>query len=86
MAKKRYLQRRGIGGRPQRMSANFPLFLTPTPLMSATICNSRTSANREFDPTPPLRKFQRLVLRLAGLIDAKGIDLAKPIWLRGFAE
>ena len=31
-----------IGGRPQRTSANFSLFLTPTPLMSATVCISRT--------------------------------------------
>ena len=26
-------------------------------------------------------KFYRLVLGLVGLIDAKGIDLAQPIWL-----
>ena len=25
-------------------------------------------------------KFQGLVLRLVGLIDAKGIDVAQPIW------
>ena len=27
-----------------------------------------------------LRKFQRLVLGLVGLIDAKGIDVAQPTW------
>ena len=27
-----------------------------------------------------LRKFYRLVLGLVGLIDAKGIDVAQPIW------
>ena len=32
-----------------------------------------------------LRKFQRLVLGLVGLIDAKGIDLAQPIWSWGSA-
>ena len=26
-------------------------------------------------------KFHRLVLELVGLIDAKGIDVAQPIWL-----
>ena len=36
--------------------------------------------------TPPilkqiLRKFQGLVLGLVELIDAKGIDVAQPIWL-----
>ena len=31
-----------LRGRPQRTSANFSLFLTPTPLMSATVCISRT--------------------------------------------
>ena len=29
-----------------------------------------------------LRKFQGLVLGLVELIDAKGIDVAQPIWLR----
>ena len=28
-----------------------------------------------------LRKFHRLVLGLVGLMDAKGIDVAQPIWL-----
>ena len=28
-----------------------------------------------------LQKFHRLALGLVGLIDAKGIDVAKPIWL-----
>ena len=28
-----------------------------------------------------LRKFHRFVLGLVGLIDAKGIDVAQPIWL-----
>ena len=28
------------------------------------------------------RKFQGLGLGLVGLIDAKGIDVAQPIWLR----
>ena len=27
-----------------------------------------------------LRKFHKLVLGLVGLIDAKGIDVAQPIW------
>ena len=27
-----------------------------------------------------LRKFYRLVLGLVGFIDAKGIDVAQPIW------
>ena len=27
-----------------------------------------------------LRKFHRLVVGLVGLIDAKGIDVAQPIW------
>ena len=31
-----------VWGRPQRTSADFPLFLTPTPLMSATVCISST--------------------------------------------
>ena len=31
-----------IRRRPQRMSADFPLFLTPTHLMSATVCFSST--------------------------------------------
>ena len=31
-----------VRGRPQRTSAIFSLFLTPTPLMSATVCISRT--------------------------------------------
>ena len=30
-----------------------------------------------------LRKFQRLVLGLVGLIDAKAINVAQPIWLWG---
>ena len=29
------------------------------------------------------RKFHRLDLGLVGLIDAKGIDMAQPIWLSG---
>ena len=35
-------QTESLRGRPQRTSKNFPLFLTPTPLMYATVCNSRT--------------------------------------------
>ena len=36
-------------------------------------------------PAPPIlniffQKFHGLVLRLVGLIDAKGIDVAQPIW------
>ncbi len=41
--------------------------------------------NGRFSKLPILeifsRKFHRLVLGLVGLIDAKGIDVAQPIWL-----
>jgi hypothetical protein len=44
------------------------------------------SKNLRFSKPPILkkisRKFQGLVLALVGLIDAKGIDVAQPIWLR----
>ena len=40
---------------------------------------------RSFIPAPPIlffcEIFYGLVLGLVGLIDAKGIDLAQPIWL-----
>ena len=47
-----------IKGRPQRTSADFPLFLTPTPLMSATVCLKRTSANHKFLPKKDVCKSQ----------------------------
>ena len=34
-----------------------------------------------FFKIPNSRKFYRLGLGLVGLFDAKGIDVAKPIWL-----
>jgi len=41
--------------------------------------------NGHFSKSPILeifsRKFHRLVLGLVGLNDAKGIDVAQPIWL-----
>ena len=43
--------------------------------------------NRHFSKSPILKiflpKFHRLVLGLVGLIDAKGIDVAQPIWSWG---
>jgi hypothetical protein len=40
--------------------------------------------NRHFSKSPILKKnlgkFHELVLGLVGLIDAKGIDVAQPIW------
>ena len=42
------------------------------------------SKKLKFSKSPILknfwRKFHRLVLGLVGLIDAKGIDVAQPIW------
>ena len=48
--------------------------------------NQNSRPKKSSFPAPPIlnifsRKFNGLVLRLVGLIDAKGIDFAQAVWL-----